>query len=36
MNQYGELQAPSVFGLEFNGKTFNTRPHQWKISQANE
>jgi hypothetical protein len=36
MNQYGELQAPSVFGLEFNGQTFNTRPHQWKVLRANE
>jgi replication gene A protein len=33
-NQYGELKAPSVYGLEFNGETFNTRPHLWKISRA--
>jgi hypothetical protein len=35
-SQYGDLKAPSVYGLEFNGKTFNTRPHQWKIYRAND
>ena len=34
-NQYGELKAPSVYGLEFMGETFNTRPHLWKIFRAN-
>ncbi len=34
MNQFGEVKAPSVYGLEFNGETFNTRPHLWKISRA--
>jgi len=33
-NQYGELKAPSIYGLEFNGETFNTRPHLWKIFPA--
>lgn len=33
-NQYGELKAPSIYGLKFNGETFNTRPHLWKISKA--
>ncbi|KKL69364.1 hypothetical protein LCGC14_2115680, partial [marine sediment metagenome] len=35
-NQYGDLKAPSVYGLEYNGTLFNTRPHLWKISKANE
>lgn len=34
-NQYGELKAPSVYGLEYMGKAINTRPHLWKISRAN-
>lgn len=33
-NQYGELKAPSIYGLEFNGETINTRPHLWKIYRA--
>lgn len=33
-NQFGEVKAPSVYGLEFNGETINTRPHLWKISRA--
>jgi hypothetical protein len=35
-NQYGDLKAPSVYGLEYNGTLFNTPPHLWKISKANE
>lgn len=34
LNQYGELKAESIYGVEFNGQTFNTRPHMWKISRA--
>ena len=34
-NQYGELKAPSVYGLEYMGQTINTRPHLWIISRAN-
>lgn len=34
-NQYGELKAPSVYGLEYMGQAINTRPHLWKISRAN-
>lgn len=33
-NQYGELKAPSIYGLKFNGETINTRPHLWKIYRA--
>lgn len=33
-NQYGELKAPSIYGVKFNGKTINTRPHLWKIYRA--
>lgn len=34
LNQYGELKAESIYGIEFNGQVFNTRPHLWKISRA--
>jgi len=34
LNQYGELKAESIYGIEYDGQTFNTRPHVWKISRA--
>lgn len=33
-NQYGELKAPSIYGLKFNDEIINTRPHLWKIYRA--
>lgn len=33
-NQYGELKVPRIYGLKFDGETYNTRPHLWKISRA--
>ncbi len=33
-NQYGDLKAPSIYGIKFNNETFNTRPHLWKIFPA--
>lgn len=33
-NQYGELKAPSIYGLRFNDEIINTRPHLWKIYRA--
>jgi hypothetical protein len=34
LNQYGEIKAESVFGVEFDGMTINTRPHKWQLYKA--
>jgi hypothetical protein len=33
-NQYGEVKAQSIYGLEYANVRINTRPHTWEISRA--
>ena len=33
-NQYGEIKAQSIYGLEHDNVRINTRPHTWEISRA--
>jgi hypothetical protein len=33
-NQYGEIKAQSVYGIEHGSIRINTRPHTWEISRA--
>lgn len=33
-NQYGEIKAQSIYGLEHGNVRVNTRPHTWEISRA--
>lgn len=33
-NQYGEIKAQSIYGLEHENIRINTRPHIWEISRA--